>query len=198
MNKTKTIYVTYAVKEEFIPLAVENCNIQHILTGVGKTKSATHLTKNICLHKPDLVLNIGTAGSFSNKVGDIIIATRFIDRDYEATKLPGIECEIDGMELIQDECLRDWVLNYEKPGVCSTGDTFITDANPSYGDVVDMEAFALAYVCKEFNVPFLSVKYVTDIIGQNSVELWENKLADARTGLAEWFKEKGLLKVIRK
>ncbi|MDL2223184.1 nucleosidase [Bacteroidales bacterium OttesenSCG-928-M11] len=186
-DNPKTIFIVYAVKEEFIPLTVEGYNIKHICTGVGKTKSATILTKNICLNKPDLVLNIGTAGTLSHNVGDVFIPIRFRDRDYEATKLPGIEYEIDGLELIRPNSLKDWVLNYEKLGVCSTGDTFITEANPSYGDVIDMEAYALAYVCKELNVPFLSVKYITDIIGQNSVEHWENKLADARSGLMSWF-----------
>ena len=34
---------------------------------------------------------------------------------------------------------------------------------------------------------FISVKYVTDIIGQNSVKHWEDKLADARQGLSHYF-----------
>jgi len=33
----------------------------------------------------------------------------------------------------------------------------------------------------------ISVKYVTDIIGQNSVKHWEDKLADARQGLSHYF-----------
>lgn len=35
------------------------------------------------------------------------------------------------------------------------------------------------------------VKYVTDIIGQNSVKHWEDKLADARKGLGEFFEALG-------
>ena len=53
-----------------------------------------------------------------------------------------------------------------------------------------MEAFAQAIVCKEYNIPFIAVKYVTDLIGQNSVKHWEGKLADARKELGEWFLEK--------
>jgi adenosylhomocysteine nucleosidase len=33
------------------------------------------------------------------------------------------------------------------------------------------------------NIPFISVKYVTDKIGENSIKHWEDKLADAREGL---------------
>ncbi|KAA3981204.1 nucleosidase, partial [Bacteroides ovatus] len=51
----------------------------------------------------------------------------------------------------------------------------------------DMEAYAQAFVCRSKEIPFISVKYVTDIIGQNSVKHWEDKLADARQGLSHYF-----------
>ena len=50
-----------------------------------------------------------------------------------------------------------------------------------------MEAYAQAWVCRTKNTPFIAVKYVTDIIGQNSVKHWEDKLADARKGLGAVF-----------
>ena len=62
------------------------------------------------------------------------------------------------------------------------GGYFLTELSDVSGDVVDMEAYAQALVCRAKNVPFISVKYVTDIIGQNSVKHWENKLADAGRG----------------
>ena len=75
--------------------------------------------------------------------------------------------------------------------VCNTGDTFLTELSDVKGDVVDMEAFAQAFVCRAKNVPFIAVKYVTDIIGQNSVKHWEDKLVDARKGLGEFFEQIG-------
>jgi adenosylhomocysteine nucleosidase len=187
----KTIFVTYAVEKEFIPLQVPDLDIIYIQTGIGKTKSATLLTKNICRRPPDLVLNIGTAGTIRHNVGDIFIVNRFIDRDFEATKLPETEFEIDGMELLNSNiALKNWVSKQEKRGTCSTGDTFVTEIADFQADIVDMEAYAQAYVCREFGIPFLSVKYVTDIIGQNSVAEWESKLEEARAGLGKWFGER--------
>lgn len=193
MNNTKTIFVTYAVKEEYIPLTSPNYTVIPIYTGVGKTKSAAILTKNICQHKPDFVLNVGTAGTLHHSIGDIFIVKRFVDRDYEAIKLPGIGYEIDGIELLGSGSLKDWAMKYDKQGVCSTGDTFVTKVNTFCGDIIDMEAYSQAYVCKELNIPFLSIKYITDIVGQNSVEQWENKLAEARTELSSWFEKHELL-----
>ncbi|MGE5394496.1 MAG: nucleosidase [Candidatus Saccharibacteria bacterium] len=197
MSGKKTILVTYAVKEEFFPVKADGFDIQYLYTGVGKTKSACKLTKVICAGKPDFVLNVGTAGTQKHKVGDIFVSTAFIDRDYEAMNLPGLAWEINGMELLQKELpLRDWVKQYPKTGICSTGDSFITEATAITGDVIDMEAYAQAFVCREFMIPFLSVKYITDIIGQNSVEQWKDKLPDACSDLTNWFEQYGVISLI--
>lgn len=193
----KRILVTHAVKEEYIPLKMEGYEIEQIYTGIGKTKSAHILTKKIYENKPDFILNIGTAGTLSHNIGDVFIVTHFIDRDYETIKLPGVEYEMNGLELIgKNPGLKKYITEYGKQGICSTGDSFVTEIADLSGDIVDMEAYAQAYVCKELNIPFLSIKYITDVIGKNSVEHWENKLADARTTLTGWFKENNLLSVI--
>lgn len=193
----KLIYFTYAVQEEFIPLKIKGCNIVPIHTGVGKTKSAHILTKNICKQKPDLVLNIGTAGTLQHNIGDIFICNHFVDRDYKAIKLPGIDYEIDGLKLLNSvPVLKKRVIQYEKLGICSTGDTFVTEAKTTHGDIVEMEAYAQAYVCRELDIPFLAVKYISDIIGSNSVELWESKLSDACEKLSSWFDNNNILSAL--
>ncbi len=193
----KTILITYAVKEEFIPLSLNSFNVISICTGVGKTNSTFRLTQKIIEEKPDFVLNIGTAGTVSHSLGDIFVATHFIDRDYEMIKLPGINFKIEDNQLTKDSSkLNKWLSTYHKLGICSTGDTFVTQVSSISGDFVDMEAYAQAFVCRELNIPFLSVKYITDIIGQNSVEHWENKLADARIALSKWFEEHNLLALL--
>ena len=74
-------------------------------------------------------------------------------------------------------------------GTCNTGDSFITEGNDIEGDVIDMESYAEADVCREMGIPFVSVKYVTDIVGQNSSQEWFAKLADAREGLSAFFRD---------
>ena len=85
------------------------------------------------------------------------------------------------------ETEKDTVRALREAGICNTGDGFLTDASQIAGDVIDMEAFAQAFVCRSKEIPFISVKYVTDIIGHNSVKHWEDKLADARQGLSHYF-----------
>lgn len=186
----KKLLVTYAVKEEYFPISIPGYSISYLQTTIGKAKSAMKLTKAIMSDMPDLVLNIGTAGTLTHKVGDVFVCSKFIDRDYIAVKLPGVEYEIDTSKLASSNELALELLNRaHKKGICSTGDTFVTEPSLFGEDVVDMESYAQALVCTEFNIPFVSVKYVTDIIGQNSIAHWEEKLADARKGLAAWFGE---------
>lgn len=186
----KTVYVTHAVKEELIPLEISGWNIHFILTGIGKARSAMCLTEAVMNERPDMVINIGTAGSLIHNIGDILVCRKFIDRDYKASQLPGVEYEIDcSNALSQEVFIGNWIANCKKTGICSTGDSFVTEINKLEEDVVDMESYAQALVCDKFNIPFLAVKYITDIIGKNSVKHWEDKLTDARNELAEWFRK---------
>lgn len=107
-------------------------------------------------------MNIGTAGTFLHNVGDIFVATYFIDKDYEAVKLPGVEYQIDGKLFIKNTPqLTNRLSEYQKVGICSTGDTFVTETISLSGGFVYMETYAQAYVCKELSIPFLSVKYIS-------------------------------------
>lgn len=190
------ILVTYAVQGEFTELKFpgligeEEVQVGYLRTGIGKVKSAFYLAEAINQARPDLVVNMGTAGTLLHRVGDILVCRHFIDRDMQKLGDLGMEYEIDSADLLKQKgyCLH-WHGNGE--GVCNTGDSFLTELLDVQGDVVDMEAYAQAMVCRAKEVPFISVKYVTDIIGQNSVKHWEDKLADARKGLGEFFEVLG-------
>ena len=188
------ILVTYAVQGEFTELKFpgligeEEVHIGYIRTGVGKVKSAYYVSEVLNQAKPDLVINVGTAGSIDCQVGDILVCRHFIDRDMQKLADMGLEYEIDSSALLAE---KGYCMHWAGEGICNTGDTFLTELSDVKGDVVDMEAFAQAFVCRAKNVPFIAVKYVTDIIGQNSVKHWEDKLADARKGLGEFFEQIG-------
>jgi len=74
---------------------------------------------------------------------------------------------------------------------CGSGDSFVEDRSQYYGEVVDMEAYALAKVCRHYGVPFISFKYITDGADEQAHEDWEANLADG----IETFKEKVLNEV---
>ena len=178
------ILVTYAVQGEFVEIKWPEVEPYYIRTGIGKVKAAFHLAEAIHQVQPDLVLNLGTAGTVKHQVGDIFVCRKFVDRDMQKMTDFGLESEIDLSALLKE---KGFCEHWAEEGVCNTGDSFLTELTHVTGDVVDMEAYAQAFVCRAKEIPFISVKYVSDIIGQNSVKHWEDKLAEARQGLSHYF-----------
>ena len=180
------ILIVYAIPQEKIEVNIPNAEVIYVETGMGKVSAAMRTMRAICEYHPDMVINIGSAGTLNHKVGDVFVCNHFIDRDLRKVTLDGVASEI---EFDNDAINRIFSGRELVYGTCNTGDSFITQGNDIEGDVIDMESFAEADVCREMGVPFFAVKYVTDVVGQNSSEEWFAKLADARHGLTGFFNE---------
>lgn len=178
------ILVTYAVQGEFAEIKWPDVEVYYVRTGIGKAKAAFRTADAIQMVKPDLVINMGTAGTVNHQVGDVFVCRHFVDRDMQKLAGLGLEYELDSSALLRE---KGFCEHWTEMGTCNTGDSFLTELTHIEGDVVDMEAYAQALVCEAKEIPFVSVKYVSDVIGQNSVKHWEDKLVDARTGLAHFF-----------
>ena len=57
-------------------------------------------------------------------------------------------------------------------GICGTGDNFEMGHCSDAYNVVDMEAYALAMIAMKENIPFLSLKYISDGADDNAAEDW--------------------------
>ena len=119
----KTLF-TIALPEEKICLP-ESDDIKVVVTKVGKACSAYFLIKALYEYKPDIVINIGTAGTFNMNVGDIVVSNRFYDRDLAPLTIEGVVSEINSCSnvslpslLSNKEVFDDFVVN--------TGDDFVT------------------------------------------------------------------------
>jgi len=182
------VLVVYAVAEEKVDLSMPGCRFHYCKTGVGKVSAALAVEQSITNYHPEVVLNIGTAGSVKYPIGSIHLCCRFVDRDMEKLKVFGVPYEEDFTdEVSQLSFFKNWKFD----SVCNTGDTFLTEADGT-GNVFDMESFAVARVCRKHQIPFVGVKYVTDKIGENSVQHWEEKLAEAQAGLQQFVDENHL------
>jgi adenosylhomocysteine nucleosidase len=184
------ILFVYAIPEERIEINIPNAEVIYVETGMGKVNAAMKTMRAICEYHPDMVINYGSAGTLNHNIGDIIVCNRFIDRDLQKVTVNGVVSEIVfGTDAARDVLTEQRLTERAKVlwGTCNTGDSFITSGADIEGDVIDMESYAMADVCREMGIPFVAVKYVTDVVGQNSVESWQEKLADARKGLTVFF-----------
>ncbi len=183
MSQKPLYCVVQALDSEYVPIELNGWDGMHVVTGFGKVNAAINLMVALQDARPHCVINIGTAGSCRHQVGDIVVCDRFVDRDLIKLKA------LDAVYLLDDTYHRGFfqsLFAFSHYGVCSTGDQFVTEPQGD-ADVFDMEAFAYSRVCRLLNIPFVSVKYVTDKIGENSVKVWADKLADARAGLSQFF-----------
>ena len=167
-----------------------------IYTGVGKVNATMTLVDRLTDYnyvKPDLVINYGTAGSRKIKKKTLVDCTKFVQRDMDVTGLGFLRGETpfeqDPPVIIQPQNIDFNPIG--RNATCGTGDCFVEDKSQYYGEVVDMEAYALAKVCYIYDVPFISFKYITDGADEQAHEDWEANLAD---GIVE-FKEKVLDKL---
>jgi adenosylhomocysteine nucleosidase len=185
----KKILIVCALKIE-TQEQLEDWNI--IYTGVGKVNATYELTSHFGKygsHIPyDLVINYGTAGSRKIKKKTLVDCTKFIQRDMDVTGLGFMRGETpfeqDPPFIIQQQNIKFNPIG--RNATCGTGDNFAEDKSQYYGEVVDMEAYALAKVCYLYDVPFISFKYITDGADEQAHEDWEANLADG----IEVFKEK--------
>lgn len=185
------ILLVYAIPEEKIEVNIPNAEVIYVETGIGKVNAAMHTMRAICEYHPDVVINLGSAGTLNHKVGDIIVCNSFVDRDLRNVTLDGVISEIEfDRDAINRIFLSEHLMDHAQLiGTCNTGDSFITQGTDIEGDVIDMESYAVADVCRNMEIPFIAVKYVTDVVGQNSTQEWYAKLKDAREGLTKFFND---------
>ena len=159
-----------------------------IYTGVGKINATFHLHSklgeiyNSYQALPRLVINYGTAGGRRILIGQLVDCTKFIQRDMNVTSLGFMKGQTPFEKHIPT-ILKSTKVKFNPIGkhyVCGSGDNFVEDVENEIDsiDVFDMEAYALAKVCKHYHVPFISFKYITDNADSLSSKDWEENCSD--------------------
>ena len=149
-----------ALKEE-----TPNLNFFHHV-GVGKINATYNLTKIIQKHKPIEVINFGTAGSINKELKGIIECTKFYQRDMDVNGLMNLKVGQTPFDKINE------IVSSENGYSCGSGDSFVTGPISIKVDIVDMEAYALAKVCKLENINFRCFKFISDNADDLAVQDW--------------------------
>lgn len=161
--------------------ASEFSDVDTVFTGVGKLHSAFNLIKRIHQKKPGLIINLGSAGSNTFPRGEVVCCTRFIQRDMDVTAL--------GFEKYQPPFTNEVALDYGYQlhnlphGICGSGDSFEVDHRVTEYNVIDMEAYTLAWIAKQEQIPFLCLKYISDGADGKAAEHWQVAVQHAAQAL---------------
>ena len=142
-----------------------------LYTGIGKINATMHLIQSFAHYwarkqePPQLVINLGTAGSFIHPIGSVVHARYLLQRDMLCDGLPGVARYVTPLDCTAPEAiLACSTIPLDVPEViCGSGDSFVTQPPPlSDYSIFDMEAYALARVCLEYDLTLIALKCITD------------------------------------
>jgi adenosylhomocysteine nucleosidase len=175
----KNVLLVFALESE-AGKAFDDYNT--LFVGIGKVSASYHLTKTILAHKPDLIINLGTAGSTKFDRGSVVNCSQFIQRDMDVRALGFQKFETPFSD---DPVVLDYGVSIEHlpKGVCGSGDQFeVEHRNPEY-NVIDMEAFALAKISASESIDFLCFKYISDGADGSAADDWTVEVKKAAVAL---------------
>lgn len=162
------------------------CEGKHENTGLvvskccpGKVNAAICAQTIILKHAPDQIINVGIAGGTkAMSIGDVAIATDFVQHDVDTSPLGDPVGLISGINLLKIKASKSIFENLwaaasktkvtPKRSIFATGDKFlsceeIAKTQKQFGaNVVEMEAAAIAQACFKANVEFGAVRVVSD------------------------------------
>lgn len=155
-------------------------------SGVGKVNAAFTATTLIASLEPEYVINIGSAGGLleGQTVGDVVVATSLQYHDLDIGPnthrdprfiFNSTDTLVEHAESLLKENSKKYHL-----GTIVTGDQFITKYQPQFKIIqnsfpdaicVEMEAAAIAAVCKRSNTDFIVLRSLSDITHSEGNEL---------------------------
>lgn len=192
----------------YVSHALNDTEIIHVCSGIAKVNAAICTQALIDTFQPDAIINAGIAGGMNNdvKVCDIVISNEVRHYDLDLHFLNdyppycGVFTPDEKLMALAAECCDKFGINYFFGRIVS-GEAFITDsevkkviAENFKPHAVDMESSAVGHCAYRNNVPFVSVRCISDNAddeGAMSFDKFEKiaakKVADVVLKMAECF-----------
>lgn len=164
----------------------EGANIPVVYSGIGKVNAAYAAMDVIQKTQCKVMINLGTAGSSKFKTHELVEVSTFVQRDMDISPLGFKVGETPFDPLPGAIELIPYFPELPK-GICGTGDSFETGAPKIPCDLVDMEGYALAKVCRKMGVQLISLKYITDGADHNAHNDWQENLIYGSKKLFEYY-----------
>ncbi len=167
------ILIVAAMQEEISEIIEnEHPNINVLLTGIGKVNAAMILSEYLSKNSVDKIINIGFAGgNIAYNVNDIVLVEKASYHDFDLSlfgykkgQVPGFPEVFQSDETLYNQARK--VIENAKSGHLFTGDYFMTTP-VEIPAVFDMEGTSLYQVAHYHNIPILSIKIISDVIGMD-------------------------------
>lgn len=130
-----------------------------LITGIGKQRVAMNLAIYMeNYEKPDIIINLGYAGSTNSEIGTWVNASEIYNYEWE---IPGEEkYTMDGIDN------KELIVKVEDDKIsklpCYTAEKFVTGTTISEDVLFDMELHSIYLICCIHGIKLLSLKKVSD------------------------------------
>lgn len=193
---TMRILLIAATEYEIEPFRAENKAVDVLITGVGVPVTVYHLQKTIQQIQPDLIIQAGIAGAFSEKqlLGEVVLVKQdaFGDLGMEQKEqfTPIFRSEFanknefpfsDGW-LINPSTLftRTQLRSVKAITVNKVTDSILQKQQSIINfspDIESMEGAALHFVALQQNIPFIQIRSISNWVGERDKSKWKIKEA---------------------
>lgn len=148
-------------------------NISLLITGIGKQQTAIRLTQYLerAKNKPDIIINMGYAGSTNSKIGEWVNVSKSYNYEWN---IPGEQqYVIEGFEknmiklLSQlDSSIRGETKILHKDNIkelpCYSAESFVTSTDIKDDVLFDMELHSIYLICCIYGIELVALKKVSD------------------------------------
>ncbi len=198
-NKEEIVLKEYGLNKKILKGKLSNRNVITIVCGVGKVNAGVWTSYILSKYNISHVINSGVAGGVVSdkykdiKVGDVVVSSAVAYHDVDLTKfghkvgqLMGLPQKFSANKNLVDKATKavksKVVSSNSYSGLILSGDQFIDPAyiNKIIGNfkdviAVEMEGAAVGHVSHMFNVPFIVIRSISDIVNKEGNELEYSK-----------------------
>ena len=174
------------------PALIKHHTIKVLITGVGQVNTTYKLTTNILNKRPNLIIQAGIAGTFSEllKLGQTVLVKQdcFGDLGMEEKEKFTTLFEAGFADKNEFPLTNGWLVNNEDTifnssllsSVNSVTINKISDSllqkqqllNSFNADIETMEGAAFHYVCLLQKIPFIQIRSISNAVGERDKTKW--------------------------
>jgi futalosine hydrolase len=175
------ILLIAATSDEIIKEYFSNSEV--LISGVGMVNTTYTVTKHLSVNSYDLVINMGIAGCFNSaiKIGDVVevVVDTFSEIGFEN----GMEFdnfsdfEITNTFKVEGKTNLQKVTGITVNTVHGNEDSIAKIVSRLNPDVESMEGAAVFKVCKEFAIPCVQIRAISNKVEKRNKENWDLLLA---------------------
>ena len=181
---------------KFYESRISNVDVVALFSGVCKVNAAIATQILIDTFQVDAIINVGTAGGMDKRLNlfDVAVSTEVEYHDVVPHILTEFhpwmdsiyfQADADLLALVKSAVRKLGIENTVFYGRMVTGEAFISDDGREYINekfaplTVDMETASIAHVCYVNNIPFISIRCITDTADHSGTGSFEENCEKA-------------------